>query len=67
MEKQKQLRNEWHLLERNKQKLIAIYQSSEDANRAGIAYKLRTDQSYDILRPWIDVVMPYENQTGEKT
>ena len=56
----KQLRNEWHLLERNKYKLIGIYQSIDDANKAGAAYQLRTNQSYDILRPWVDVVLPYE-------
>jgi hypothetical protein len=59
MEK-KELRNEWHLLQRNSYKLIGIYQSSEDANQAGIAYKLRTNRNYDILRPWLDSVMPYE-------
>jgi hypothetical protein len=56
----RELRNEWHLLERNKYKLIGIYQSSEDVNQAGIAYQLSTNKSYDILRPYADVVMPYE-------
>ena len=62
MNTERKLRNEWHLLERNKQQLIGIYQSSEDANQAGIAHKLRTNRSYDILRPWADVILPYESK-----
>ncbi len=58
----RELRNEWHLLERNRQKLIAIYSSSEDAFKGGEAYQLRTRKSYDVLRPWADVVMPYETK-----
>ena len=58
----RELRNEWHLLERNKYKLIGIYQSSEDAHKAGIAHQLRTNRLYDVLRPWADVVMPYEKK-----
>lgn len=59
MEK-KELRNEWHLLERNSNKLIGIYQSSKDAFKAGDAYALRTNKHYSVLRPWIDTVMAYE-------
>ena len=59
---ERKLRNEWHLLQRNSYKLIGIYQSSEEANKAGIAYKLRTKRNYDILRPWVDIVLPYENK-----
>ncbi len=58
----KPLRNEWHLLERNKYKLIGIYQSSEDANKAGQAHQLRTNRSYDILRPYVETVLPYEKK-----
>jgi hypothetical protein len=64
MENKKELRNEWHLLQRNTYKLIGIYQSSEDANQAGIAYKLRTRRNYDILRPWVDIVLPYEQENS---
>ena len=66
MEKKRELRNEWHLLQRNSYKLIAIYKSSEEANKAGIAYKLRTNRNYDILRPWADVVMSYESTPFNK-
>lgn len=59
---QRELRNEWHLLERNREKLIGIYSSSEDAFKAGEAYKLRTRKSYDVLRPWVDAVLSYEKK-----